>query len=542
MCKNRTIRIKSFLLCILVLFLNLPLRSQELEPIGITLGKLSISIDPRIELLSTVQVLSGYPLVNSGSAYSKEIREYFHSFVSHPAVIYTDSLYKAGFSYDAPPSFMLQLSGVPDLHLKTDNPEYTYVSHRAGGTDKLITYRNDLQQFALTSSFDEFWKSKSDYYRQIVETTTREMGRKDLVEWIENYYNETQHSYHIILSPLFDKQNYGPKITQPDGKAAVYSCNGLTRYKNDIPYIDSLQTRYLVLHEFSHSFVNPNTEKHLEQVNRYDHLFAPIQEWMARIAYNTWQTCVNEHVVRAVVIRLTELHVGKEEAHKLVSHELQNNFVYIEPILQKLKEFEVKRDEEKIAFSDFFPEILEAFDGLQPREKVFSGPINGMYSIPGKMALIYPTQIQDSLDYISIKNYLDKVSGLIASAVPHMELIPLADTTALSVSLEEYGLMVYGNPENNAWLSSQVQHFPFSIENHQLKADRLYPESDVKIITCLPNPQNPQKGMIIYCALTNQNLIGINSVHHGGEDYVIFTDREHVLTRGSYQKNGKWKF
>jgi hypothetical protein len=38
--------------------------SQQLEPIAKTIGKLKITVDPRMELLSAVQVISDYPVIN----------------------------------------------------------------------------------------------------------------------------------------------------------------------------------------------------------------------------------------------------------------------------------------------------------------------------------------------------------------------------------------------------------------------------------------------------------------------------------------------
>ena len=48
--------------------------------------------------------------------------------------------------------------------------------------------------------------------------------------------------------------------------------------------------------------------------------------------------------------------------------------------------------------------------------------------------------------------------------------------------------------------------------------------------------------MSIYTVLSNKNIQGINSVFHGGEDYILFLNRETILDKGYYKKNGKWTF
>jgi len=48
--------------------------------------------------------------------------------------------------------------------------------------------------------------------------------------------------------------------------------------------------------------------------------------------------------------------------------------------------------------------------------------------------------------------------------------------------------------------------------------------------------------MAIYTAFSNENIKEINNIFHGGEDYIIFTNRETVLNRGYYNKTNEWKF
>ena len=48
--------------------------------------------------------------------------------------------------------------------------------------------------------------------------------------------------------------------------------------------------------------------------------------------------------------------------------------------------------------------------------------------------------------------------------------------------------------------------------------------------------------MLIYTALSNRSIQDINSVFHGGEDYILFLNREAVINKGFYKKNEKWTF
>jgi hypothetical protein len=119
----------------------------------------------------------------------------------------------------------------------------------------------------------------------------------------------------------------------------------------------------------------------------------------------------------------------------------------------------------------------------------------------------------------------------------------MSDTKALQTDLSEYGIIAYGTIESNLFLKQHAESFPFRIENQTIYADKEYTEKNIKFITCLPNPLNPNKGMSIYTALSNKDIKGINSVFHGREDYILFLSKSYIIKNGKYTKeNGKWEF
>jgi len=89
---------------------------------------------------------------------------------------------------------------------------------------------------------------------------------------------------------------------------------------------------------------------------------------------------------------------------------------------------------------------------------------------------------------------------------------------------------------------SYFEFFSSQIENQTIYADKEYTNKDTKFISCLPNPYNSEKGMSIYTALSNKNIQDINDVFHGGEDYIVFLNRDTILSKGFYKKNEKWVF
>ena len=542
---------KSFSFLILILFgcFNQVLVSgQTIQPIERTIGKLRISIDPRMEILTTIQLLSSYPRVNRNSPYSKDVLNYFESFSSHEVVSMTDSLsQKHLFVSDAPVTFMLHLSQLPELEQQivyTDN-----LMERGGGSDNLEQYRKLVKQFAETSNVETFWNSKIKFYNQILDLTIAEVNERDVIKVLEDYHLDTKESYDIIIMPSFNG-GVGPQITDDDGRNMIYACFAPTNMKDDIPYLDEGSLLFMVWHEFGHSFVNPIVDKYSDKIASAG-LYEPIKSYMLRQGYTNWEICVYELVVRAIHIRLYELHLGSQQSKALLESELKQRFIYIEPLVEKLKDYETQRDKNKVAFSDFYPELLTVLDSLQSIEfwtqfnLNFDGPIHGPI-LDEKVAIIYPTH---DLDTEALKIAQSEASQLFDFITKFKEGIVLfADTAALKTDLSEHAIMAYGTIESNLFLKHYAVTFPFKIENQTIYADKEYTDTDLKFITCVLSPLNTQKGMSIHTALSNKALQGINDAFIEGDfpflstDYVLYKNREAVISKGFYKKNEKWSF
>jgi len=352
-----------FLSLLLILCLNQGL-VKAIQPVERTVGKLRISIDPRMELLSTVQLLSNYPMINRDSPYSKDILNYFKSFSSQEAVVMTNGvLWEHAFVFDAPVKFMLHLSQPPELEIQNPISDGLLLQ-RSGGINNLEQYRKSIKQFAEISDFKTFWDGKQSFYNQIMDITISEMPEIDLIKALEDYFNETKEIYNVVIAPAFIG-GYGAEVLDADGNKNVYACTSATLMKDHIPYVSANGLVNCVWHEFGHPFINPLSDQYADKISASEGLFEPIKEMMTRLAYPLWQICVNEHIIQAIEVRLRELHFDSQRAKTRLEYILSNHFIYIEPFIEKLKEFEKQRDEKNITFSEFYPELLTVLDSLQ---------------------------------------------------------------------------------------------------------------------------------------------------------------------------------
>lgn len=526
-------------ICMVLIFTGFLSWSQKFEPVSAEAGKLKISVDPRMELLCAVQSLADYPFLNRQTAYSRELLQFFGKDSAREAVSMTSRLHKEfGFAYDAPVDLILRLTPPPGL--RQTHPYPPRALERAGGKLNLEKYRRSLKQFAAGSEFAHFWNQKIPFYQKMVEYTVADLDGRDPVGTINAYFNESKNSYTVMLSPALPG-GYGMRIPARGGNTDIFACLNTDRIKDGIPYYSKDGLTNYLYHEFSHSFVNPLTDHFLPLVDATSTLFEPLRKEMEEMSYGRWITCINEHIVRAVHIRILQTTGQGIAAGMLLDMEKSRRFVYIEPILNKLKKFEQERDSQSITFTQFYPELMAVFDSLSHEnnleltDPLFTGPVQSVLG-KQKVTIIYPTAGSDTLVLKNIFNYTSSIQKMKGNSA-----ILLADSLAVKADLSDAWIMAYGTLESNLFLKKYSGSFPFRIAGDTLYTNRKFTGDKLRLITCLPNPQNPRRGMLVNTATRNQNLRGVQIPVKA--DYLVFEEIDHLLQSGMYRKNEKqWDF
>lgn len=516
-------------------------QSQESTP------KLQIGVDPRIELLAALEGVSGYGdrfglITRFDFPYRKEVLDHFQPFADHPAVHLFDSLSAIGFSFDAPVLAMLYFTPPPEL--KPITPFDDFLLMRAGGQKALDRFMALLRDFARKTDFDAFYKSHSAAYDSMVGRARMAISGDDYIKDLEEYFGVNQHSYHIILAPLFHPGGFGVRLAHPDGGLDIYFVGGPKGSDAGMPLFGGREDFWsLAMHEFGHSFVNPVTMRHRDTIAHYTKLYEPIKEQMARQAYGTWESCVNEHIDRAVTARLSFKRGGPEARDRSLADDRNSGFIYVDRLAAKLEEYESQPDRYK-TFADFYPELLTVFDSLMQIDIVkefgldkFRGNINAVFMSGGEKVLIVPTAETDTIAQRKIHAYVAAVRDMFYGDSPI-----LADSEALALDLSDKVIIVYGTVPGNRWLARHAELLPFAMRGDTIVADSVYAGDNLRFISCWRNPANPAKGVVIYTATRAAYVNDINSVFHGPTDYVVARGSE-VFVSGSYQKDGEnWAF
>jgi hypothetical protein len=184
---------------------------------------------------------------------------------------------------------------------------------------------------------------------------------------VEEYFGWSQAGYHIILAPFFHPGGYGPRIPRAEGVFDVYNLCGPYRLMDGLPdFGTGDQIRYLVWHEFGHSFVNHLTDAHLEKlIPPCTALMPPIPEEALQragvdksVAINEW---VSEHVIRAVTVRLAYRKLGSEPGDAALKNEIRRGYPYVEQLCRSLARYEQNRKTWP-TFREYYPEIVRVFE------------------------------------------------------------------------------------------------------------------------------------------------------------------------------------
>jgi hypothetical protein len=531
-------------LCFYSLPTDVVLAGVQNKDTELPLRVVNVIVDPRVELLAVVQFLGDYDkrfrlITRFDFPYKEDVRNYFWKYKSHQAVKFFDQMSAEGFNFDAPPAAMLYLSEPPEL--TAELPFSEYLNGRAGGAKRLNKFVELLRDFAEETEFMAFFKAHNATFQMMATNAQKKMNSINYAQTLEDYYGMRQNSYNIILAPLF-VGGYGPRVERSEGKYDIYSILGLMNIEDgQLQFGSDSSFRYIVWHEFSHSFVNPTTAKFGKEIDKYKALYEPISGRMSGQAYDNWQTCVNEHVVRAVTTRLTCREIGLKEGEQALFGEKDRGFAYVQALCDSLAGYEKQRDIYP-TFVDFYPELIKVFKGLSEQELgqdfyivPFKGTINAVVADRKSVILVVPTNEKDKQVQEKIHYFVKKIRERFYKDIPI-----LTDKEALKKDLSKNSVVAYGTTNGNLFIAKHITAMPIQIESDKIVADKVYKGTNLRFISAWPNPSNAGKGMVFYTAQRPEDVLNINNVFHGPTDYVIAKATQSLKSGNYNKKNGTW--
>ncbi|MFZ2148091.1 MAG: DUF4932 domain-containing protein [Sedimentisphaerales bacterium] len=508
---------------------------------------LRVVVDPRVELMSIIFRLAGNPEYCMGKvdSYTNDVEKHFGEFRTHPAVKLAQKMREEhGVSYDACMNMAVHLTDAEKCEEQVPFDPRPETLEGRWPVDGAREFLAATRQFVKDTNFNEFIAA----HRSLYETTQSRMmnllDKNAHVEWFDEYFgSRPEASFTVAVGLLNGPGNYGSRFRSADGKEELYCILGVWMSDDKgLPVFDPsvLET---VIHEFSHSYVNPLTAKYKTEIDKYAKLYDPIADRMRSQAYPVWETCVNEHIIKALTTRYSYLKVSKEAGDNSLKYQKQGGFFYVPALCERLKYYENNRDKYK-TFAEFYPELIRVFEDLSkqdlgkdfyfiPYEGTYEGTINAVGQDKNSVILILPTNEKDSEIQKNIHVFVRQYQQRFYPQEPI-----ITDVEAIKRDLSKNSLILFGTMNGNLWLKENASKYPFKIEANQIVADKVYEGTDLRFISAWLNPQNPKRGILIYTAQQAKDIVKINSVFHGPTDFVIARGTE-ILKSANYNKKNK---
>ncbi len=322
-----------------------------------------ISSDPRIELISVLQMLIGaWPMTTLDFDYMREVQDTFYPHYQHPVVRqFAYMWYMYGFSQEIPSTCMLHLSEPPEL--KVQIPFTKEIIDRAGGERSLNDFLALLRDFAEKTDFMYFYQDHLSFYESIVELAEKKLETKNTIPMLEDYFGFSDRSYELILVPLFHENGYSTHVSQK--YYALLGPYDVDEQKNEkLPYWkDSEGLHKQLLKSFSYAFVHPFVRQNNQLITGTEKLLIPIRRKMMYVDIQTWSQCFTEHIVRTISQRFTLQEYGEKDWEEQRQKDVSDSFVYIDYIEKWLQNYENNRSFFS-TFDDFFPVLLNNIQTL----------------------------------------------------------------------------------------------------------------------------------------------------------------------------------
>ncbi|MFC1794235.1 DUF4932 domain-containing protein [Planctomycetota bacterium] len=341
-------------------------------------GKITIEVDPRVELIGIVFRLAGNPEYNDGTLkqYAKAIERHFGDFDGHPVVKMAVQLRNTRLmSCDGPMSLAVHIDR--NYRLRKTAEEWPSTLDYRWEKQETAEFLEKLRQFAVETKFDEFFKAQGPIYEQGIRPCENVMAQKEVVTdqngmvfkkilsmdfgaWLSEFFGvENTGDLRLVLGFVNGFANYGARFE--DGQTSEkYAIVGMRPFDPANTVIFLPGQIGLVAHEFCHSFTNPVVEKYMDQMQPAgEKLFAAHGPTLRTRGYQKWESVMHETAVRACVvsfIRRSVVDPGFMDYH--LKGQAKHGFVWIEDAGNLLKTYENNPDKYP-TFESFFPEFVD---------------------------------------------------------------------------------------------------------------------------------------------------------------------------------------
>lgn len=337
----------------------------ETRPTAEMRAAITVTVDPRVELVAITQHLSGYVhrskqtrgrINDLDHPYLNAFRQHFAAFQDHKSIKRLGSL---GIGGSAPMDLAVNMSPPNDVVLRGALDWET--AHLA----KAEAYVDALRAFAQATNFMAFFDANRSSYDAIIADFKQTIDLQVIADELERYCGTQPDRYTIVLAPLLGRTWFGPSATAPDGARISYAIIPPHKVvEGRLVFGSSSMLGDYICHEFGHSFVNPLVDKHWGELDKYSGLMERIRYAEGQNYGRGWKTCLYEHIDRVITARIVLRQKGEAAYANHLAGDQGRGFAFVEELCRSLEAYEQSRDRFP-NLDSYFPELIRVFARLQ---------------------------------------------------------------------------------------------------------------------------------------------------------------------------------
>ncbi len=334
-----------------------------------SLAKVPVVVDPRVELLTTVFRLAGSEEFNeplSASPYSKLVDTEFAPFKDLPAVLDAKNLReKYHVAYDAVAQLAISLTDIHSFHEKVPfdlPPKRWDMRLHLPETRQLLA---DLKLFVKDAHYDAFLKKEQPYFDRATTSLESLITKYKVADTMNAFFGmKPNYPPKVIIGLLCGGGNYGMSVEYPNGSLEASPIIGAYHFEADGTPTFGDESLSVVMHEFSHPFINPAVTPYLPELKPYvERLLPKLANSYRYQGYSGSDSIIYETMVRAVENHLVRKLLDPETTRLATIWQRCAGFLVTSDLADYLDVYEANRKKYP-HITDFVPELVKKYEDL----------------------------------------------------------------------------------------------------------------------------------------------------------------------------------
>lgn len=247
--------------------------------------KTTIEINEAQELIYIILSITDFGarnpnMTNQSTEYYKDVKDWFSHYSNLPVVQkFNDLLNENIINYFilAGNAYGFEFKGNKIAPTNVYNFPAKGIGKFEVKTNPIITYINDLQEFAEKSAYRKFYKNHKEYYAKLKTEYQKYATIAEQKEWLEGKFYYKINSYRVLTSPLIAGMNATHTFEDNNFKEMLLFLPTIRNNKDwSEKFNQAINTR-VIFTEIDHNYVGPVSERNKEMINS---VFDKREKWV----------------------------------------------------------------------------------------------------------------------------------------------------------------------------------------------------------------------------------------------------------------------